>query len=174
MPCRDKTATPLLNPCKKTRIKPLHLCRVPAQGPPLIKNPLILFTKIGESRIFNPGTRPLRPHHTPDRVAQPPRGQQGTGVTVPRNVPARVPPFSGSPGTRPAPCGAFGGLKLTRNLVFLSWFPTSGWEPRFSARDCPSDPPGPPPRYLSAKTRSRDKPPPGRRPWGPRFSSPRE
>ncbi len=136
MPCRDTSATLLVNPWKMSRIQPLHLCRVPAQGVPLILNPSIFITKFGESRIFNPETRPLPPRHRLDRDAQHPRVLPGIRVTGPHHGPARVPPFSCFP-TRGCRFSAilsdFLGSKLTRNLVFLPCF-YENLAPGFSLR----------------------------------------
>ena len=83
-------------------------------------NPLIFITKFGESRFFNPGTRSTPPWHRLDRVAQTTRILQGIRVTGPRNGPARVPRFSGTPRPRPAILEDFAG----RSEGIISHFKT--------------------------------------------------
>ncbi len=128
MPCRDKSATLLVNPWEIGLLQPFHLCRVPAQVCHPIMNPLILLTKFGESLMFNPGTGPIH---------------LGTGVTASANHacpdwvesggtwqwPGTHTGFYLLTGTRPPLfgdfrpfLGSFWGLKLTRKRGFLPCF----------------------------------------------------
>jgi hypothetical protein len=107
MPCRDKSATLAINPRKIIRIKPFHLCRVPAQVFRPIMKYLIFITKFGENRIFNPGTRQVQPWHRLDRVAQITRFCKRP-VRLSSQWPGTRPAFSCLTGTRPALFGDFG------------------------------------------------------------------
>jgi hypothetical protein len=123
MPCRDKSATPIVTPWKISRFQPPPLSRVPAQGGPLILNPLIFITKFGESRIFTPGTTRIRPRHRLDYDPPTTRVLPGSRVTEPRPGPARVSGFACLIGRRMAffcDFGRFWGSKLTRKRAFSS------------------------------------------------------